>query len=1162
MGWFDKAEEGSLTTRLASDTYLIQEGISDKAGLVVQYTAQFIAGVVIAFVKGWKLALVLLAAIPALAIVGGVVIKTLSSYTSKGQDTYAEAGAIAEQAFAGIRTVYSFSLQQRFRDRYEKKLEIAYKTGVRKGLALGWGFGCFMFVLFSTYGLALWYGSRLVLQGTMNGGEVLTVFFALMMGEHQGRLSIIFAPCPSCKSANGLISHLSVSFNVIVLLIKHHSLSYPSAHRQIPSNIAAFASASGAAYKIFNTIDRVPEIDASSTEGLKPDKVRGHIVFKDVQFNYPSRSDVKILKQLNLEIQSGTTVAIVGPSGSGKSTTVQLIQRFYDPAEGDVLLDGNNLKDINVKWLRQQIGIVSQEPVLFNTSIKNNLIMGSVSSTVTEEQIIDACKQANCHHFIIQLPKGYDTVVGEVGDKMIIFPWFPCHGGMLSGGQKQRIAIARALIKNPPILLLDEATSALDTASERLVQRALDTASKNRSTVVIAHRLSTIKHANLIVVMDQGVIAEKGTHDELYALGGIYYELVNKQKLKTKGCETETEQGGRNTPIVDDESVGDEEIERALQEETVQILQQVVDETDKVVETKITLDEDTQSEDSGTRKRRLEKEDEKLKKQQKMPIKRVLMMMMPDWPIMILGTIGAAIAGAVTYLIYMSNLCFFSQIFPMFALILSRILGILYSPSELDPGPFQGANFWAFAFVLIGVVGFFSIGAQSFGFEVAGERLTKRIRSACFEVLLRQEIGFYDEEEHSMGALTTRLATDASKVHEVVTKVFGDLIQVIVTGIVGLVMALVGSWQLTLVVLACAPFIMVASAFENRMHHGFNDKAKKAYEESGRIAGEAIKEIRTVASLNKEQYFEEKFAENIVRPHKIAVRKAWLSSFGYGLSQGFTLYANAVAFYAGLRFAIVGILNITELFQVLFAIMMTASGLGRASTFMSSWSKAKVAAIGVFELIDRQTAIDPNAPGSEILTIEGKVSLSDIAFTYPARPDARIFTGGLNIEVLPRKTVAIVGPSGCGKSTVIGMLERWYDANAGTVSIENLDVKRWQLNFMRKHLALVGQEPVLFDLTIKENILYGTDREDVTEEELKEVAKSANIYNFDAFDTRVGDKGSQLSGGQKQRIAIARALIRRPKILLLDEATSALDSESEKLVQEALDKAIEGNLSF
>lgn len=362
--------------------------------------------------------------------------------------------------------------------------------------------------------------------------------------------------------------------------------------------------------------------------------------------------------------------------------------------------------------------------------------------------------------------------------------------------------------------------------------------------------------------------------------------------------------------------------------------------------------------------------------------------------------------------------------------------------------------------VLIGVGGFLSIGTQSSCFEFSGQRLTKRVRAITFEALLRQEIGFYDEESNSLGALTTRLATDAAKINELVTKVFGDLIQVTVTAIVGLCIAFSGSWQLTLVVLACAPFIIVASAFDMRMHHGYSDKTKKAYEESGQIAAEAIKEIRTVASLNKEQYFEEKFGDNILRPHKLALRKAWLSSFGYGLSQGFMLYANAVAFYAGLQFAIHGILQKSALFQVLFAIMMTATGLGRASTFVSHWIKAKIAAINVFEIIDRQTSIDPNAPGSEIPTIEGSVSLKDVAFTYPARPEVPIFTGGLSFDALPQKTIAIVGPSGCGKSTVIGLLERWYDVNGGTVSIENLDVKRWQLNFMRKNMALVGQEPV------------------------------------------------------------------------------------------------------
>jgi ABC-type multidrug transport system fused ATPase/permease subunit len=224
---------------------------------------------------------------------------------------------------------------------------------------------------------------------------------------------------------------------------------------QLPPQLSAVTSAMGAAYKIYNTIDRVPAIDPNREDGIRLDNVKGHIVFQDVMFKYPSRPDTTVLHKFNLDIKPGMTVAFCGPSGSGKSTCVQLIQRFYDATSGTVSLDGCNIRSFNVSWLRQQIGVVSQEPVLFNMTIKQNLLMGSNNTEISEEEMISACMKANCHSFIVQLPNGYDTIVGE-------------HGGMLSGGQKQRIAIARALVKNPSILLLDEATSALDTASERL----------------------------------------------------------------------------------------------------------------------------------------------------------------------------------------------------------------------------------------------------------------------------------------------------------------------------------------------------------------------------------------------------------------------------------------------------------------------------------------------------------------------------------------------------------------------------------------------------------------------------------------------------------------------------------------------------------------------
>ncbi|KAJ3124101.1 (ABC) transporter [Physocladia obscura] len=278
LGWFDMAEEGSLTTRLAQDTSLIQDGISEKAGLCIQSCAQFLTGFVIAFVK---------AAVPLMAGVGIIMFGTLTKLTARGQDAYAEAGGVAEQVISGIRTIYSFSLQSRFAEKYDAKLERAQAVDQSGGLIRGIGFGTFMLVMFSTYGLAFWYGSRLVLQDRMAGQDVLVTFMSLMMGS-------------------------------MALML-------------IPSNLAAVGSARGAAYKIYSTIDRIPVIDSLSNFGEKPEKLLGKIEFANVNFHYPTRPDSKIFENFSFTIEPGKTVAFVGPSGSGKSSTVQLIQRFYDP---------------------------------------------------------------------------------------------------------------------------------------------------------------------------------------------------------------------------------------------------------------------------------------------------------------------------------------------------------------------------------------------------------------------------------------------------------------------------------------------------------------------------------------------------------------------------------------------------------------------------------------------------------------------------------------------------------------------------------------------------------------------------------------------------------------------------------------------------------------
>jgi ATP-binding cassette subfamily B (MDR/TAP) protein 1 len=668
----------------------------------------------------------------------------------------------------------------------------------------------------------------------------------------------------------------------------------------------------------------------------------------------------------------------------------------------------------------------------------------------------------------------------------------------------------------------------------------LDAAAADRTTIVIAHRLSTIRNADLIVVMQSGDLIEQGNHNDLLALNGVYAELVRKQEIATK-------QNGSNVEELNSEELlKREQLEIAAEKQRVD----AADSNEKDSTTHLFKTTSRASVDAYELKIKKEKEERKVAMKQKVPLKKVLMQMRPEWPLLAIGIAGAAIAGAV---------------FPCFALIFAQVISQLVNPKAEVPGPMEGTNLYSFLFVIIGVGAFIGFSTQVISFEVAGERYTKRLRAEIFRAFMKQEIGFYDDDDNSLGALTSKLAIDSKNVNELVTKTWGDITQIIVTAITGLSIAFSQSWMLTLIILCMAPFIGFATGYESKIHRGFEDTTKKANEQSGEVAGEAIKEIRTVAGLNKQSHFERKYYNATDRPHRLAQRKAYMSSIGYALQQGITLYTNAVAFYAGTQLMWHHGLPFPNMFTCMMAIMITAQGVGRASVFTTTYAKAKYSSIAAFEILERQPSIDPDLEGIEPTQVAGEIDFQDITFRYPARPDISIFNGEFNLHGKPGHTIALVGPSGSGKSTVVGMLQRWYDPATGSVRLDDNNVKNYTLGNLRSHMALVGQEPVLFDLTIGENIRFGADADDfksVTQEDVEAAAKAANIHMFisslpDGYNTRVGDKGSQLSGGQKQRIAIARALIRKPKVLLLDEATSALDSESEKLVQTAINNIIE-----
>ncbi|XP_021935969.1 ATP-binding cassette sub-family B member 10, mitochondrial isoform X2 [Zootermopsis nevadensis] len=478
VAFFDKNKTGELVNRLSADTSLVSQSVTMNISDGLRSTIMVMAGASMMFYMSPQLALVGLSVVPPLAGMAVVYGRFVRKISKSVQDSLAAAMQVAEERIANIRTVKSFSHESRECDTYSSKiqdvLQLAYKESLARGIFFGLtGFSGNVIVL-----SVLYYGGIMVSDSSLTVGNLSAfLLYAGYIGVSIGGLSSFYS-----EMNRGL----------------------------------------GASTRLWELVDRVPAIPVSG--GLVPtEEPTGQIVFQNVSFSYPSRPDTRVIHNLSLVIPEASITAVVGASGSGKSTLAALLLRLYDPDSGTILLDGHPVGQLDLHWLRSQIGFVSQEPVLFSCSIRENILYGALNpSAVTEDELVAVAKEANAYDFITKsFPNGFDTLVGE-------------RGIMLSGGQKQRVAIARALIKNPRILLLDEATSALDAESEHLVQEAMERIMRGRTVLTIAHRLSTIRNAAQIAVLEQGRLVEKGTYSDLLSTEtGTFRKLVQHQTFAT-----------------------------------------------------------------------------------------------------------------------------------------------------------------------------------------------------------------------------------------------------------------------------------------------------------------------------------------------------------------------------------------------------------------------------------------------------------------------------------------------------------------------------------------------------------------------------------------------------------------------------------------------------
>ncbi|KAI5865922.1 P-loop containing nucleoside triphosphate hydrolase protein [Durotheca rogersii] len=1106
----DSMPPGAPATAITVTSTTLQIGISERLGTLLEFNATLWSALIIAFTWSWDLTLVT----SSLVVYMMVVLALLLPLIVKGQAATgradAEGTAIASEALGGIRLVMACGAQGRTISRYQRWVLEAKKSGQKTAPIAGLQFGLVFFGVFGAYGLSFWYGAQRYMAGALtNVGTIIVVLMSVML-----------------------------------ILVSIERVATP---------LMAVSKAMLAACELFTLIDAPLPTSGS----LKPDISGEDLFFRDVMFEYPSRPGVQVLDGLNVRIRSGQNTAVVGPSGSGKSTIVALLARWYSlkdqpmvpevvaqpnekmggdqpdnesqpPARpklsGSITVGDHNLEDLDVHWWRARIGLVQQEPFLFNDTIFNNVANGLIgtqwqddSEARKRELVEEACREAYAHEFIRRLPDGYDTQVGDGGAK-------------LSGGQKQRLAIARSIIKKPQIIILDEATSAIDAKSEKIVQAALDRATQNRTTITIAHRLSTIKKADHIIVMRNGQAVEQGTHQSLLEdAGGVYSALVRAQLLQlSRADETLSKEANFEATL---KEVVDSDTEKAFDDHNHAV--------SPYTPTSDNAGDQSRGEPANS-------------------------------PRGIIGSFGKLLyeqrAQWVSYLGIVLSAMAVAAATPLQAWLFAQVLGVFLVTDDtaLD----RGSDFWGLMWLALAggvLVSYFCEGWFGLHVQYAVSAVYK---TQYLTDMLHQQVAFFDEDGNAHGALTSRVTGDAKQLEELLGMNLAFLLSGVFSVVGCVAIALVFGWKLALIAAFVTMPVMLFSGYWKFRHEiHFNQMSSEVFTESSKFATEAIGAIRTVSALTMEATINDRYQKLLDGHVKAALRKACSMCVMFGFADSASLGCQALVFWYGGGMLARGEYTLQAFLVCFMAIIQGAEAASQSLSAAPNAAQAVAAANRILDIrksanIDRQrTGHSEGVPKADSgIGIE----LRDVYFKYPTR-DVSVFEG-LSLSIDKGQYVAFVGASGSGKSTIISLLERFYDLGPGQgailcngTNINNLDAYSY-----RKTLSLVAQEPIMFRGTIRENILFGVeDPSSVSDARVEEVCRDAFIHDFivslpEGYNTEVGLKGVSMSGGQKQRVAIARALIRDPKILLLDEATSALDSESEKVVQAALESARNG----
>ncbi|GAB6021857.1 hypothetical protein CHUAL_004429 [Chamberlinius hualienensis] len=945
--WFDSCNTSKFISQSENDLKLYQDGIGFKLGQSICYVTGFLLPVFYSFALQWRLALVGYSTLPLFIITYKITSLVQRYYYDKESKSFSNAGIIAEDVLTAFKIVISFNGQLIETQRYSRSLVEGRKYGLVKAILTALCHALFLSTLVGTFALSGWYAHYLYknLPGYALQKNTVASLIEMMV----------------------LINIGGMKLGEILGIAHYVSLALSSGKR------------------ILDIINRIPEYD-SHTNDVSMTTVE-KIEFDCVDFSYSNRKDTPVLRNVSMDIKKGECVALVGHSGCGKSTIVNLLCRFYDPIKGSININGVNLKNINLDWFLSEIGVVSQEPILFPTTVYENIRYGY--SQATEEDIKLAAKMANVHDFIMDLPKQYESKVGD-------------RGSQLSGGQKQRIAIARAIVRKPSVLLLDEATSALDSQSEMIVQEALEQACVGRTIIVIAHRLSTIRNANKIIVLNEGQVVEVGNHNSLMEAKSFYFDLVKAQmdninEIDVALNKKENESSNNDLKMSASKTIKAEDLTAMFKRKK----------SSKTIELPIGL-------------KKVEKWN--LRSFRKHALFRLLSL--GGWgPIYFCFAI---IAGFVQGFAFME---IFINVVP-----LTNYIFEYHNPTNVN-----GLHLYLQELLVFGTMFVVADFVMAFFSGLSGCLMAERLRNKVFCSLMRQDVSWYEKSNSSVGHLCLILSRDVENVKMTLNSHMNSITTVIAQATTGLFVLYQMMWEYGLITMIFFGLALFLTLYTKQGIYKKVLKEGEMMKTSNEILRDVIMNIRTIRFLNAEAEFEKLYSENSHIKH---TRKdningyllAGLSALIDSLTQVSTL---SIGFISPSMFFHDKI-TLLNFFRA-WSVALMSNMFGRSISVVPNIISAMTSVDKIFEVIDQVPDIE-NSSKDRITLKEnddvGSVELQNVSFSYPSRLKS-LALNEFNIKIDSHQTVAIVGSSGSGKSTFLQLAARFYQPQSGHVLVGN-----------------------------------------------------------------------------------------------------------------------------